>query len=303
MGIPCVRDRVAQTAAILVLSPIFEADLRPEQYAYRPGRSALDAVRQWLCRKHKVRTGNHARFSDERLWHAYGLTRLVPRTTGFPWGKGMISSESRMREICTSGSMSGVWKRGRVRLLRHRPTKGPETDRPSLNHRATSRLYPNIKVDRRPDLDEIYMAAVHAMTGSGGWPMTVFLRPDLRPFCGGTYYPPEDRHGRPGLPRVLAAVADYYRNHRDRIEQPAGRLLAVLSGRAICPVLLKVQDPGLPRPGSCFRAVPPDLRRGVRRLWKRPEIPQQHGASQLLRIHRATFKRCGKREKATLPFH
>ncbi len=91
-------------------------------------------------------------------------------------------------------------------------------------------MFINIKVDReeRPDLDEIYMAAVQAMTGSGGWPMTVFLTPDLRPFYGGTYYPPEDRHGQPGFPRVIAAVADHYRNHRDRIEQQAGRLLSVL---------------------------------------------------------------------------
>ena len=59
----------------------------------------------------------------------------------------------------------------------------------------------NIKVDReeRPDLDEIYMSAVQAMTGSGGWPMTMFLTPDLKPFHGGTYFPPTDRYGRPGL--------------------------------------------------------------------------------------------------------
>ena len=68
----------------------------------------------------------------------------------------------------------------------------------------------SIKVDReeRPDLDDVYMAAVQAMTGSGGWPMSVFLTPDLRPFFGGTYFPPEDRHGLAGFPRILASVAD-----------------------------------------------------------------------------------------------
>ena len=60
----------------------------------------------------------------------------------------MISSESRMRAICTSGSMSGVWKRSMARLLRHRQTKGPETDRPSLHYRATSRLYPFVRAKR-----------------------------------------------------------------------------------------------------------------------------------------------------------
>src|SRR5438874_2809782 len=60
-----------------------------------------------------------------------------------------------------------------------------------------NRDFVSIKVDReeRPDLDEVYMAAVQAMTGSGGWPMNVFLTPDLQPFYGGTYFPPTDRHG------------------------------------------------------------------------------------------------------------
>src|SRR3954468_345506 len=74
-------------------------------------------------------------------------------------------------------------------------------------------LFVNIKVDReeRPDLDGIYMQAVQALTGSGGWPMTVFLTPDGVPFYGGTYFPPEDRGQMPGFPRVLAGVAEAYR--------------------------------------------------------------------------------------------
>ena len=84
----------------------------------------------------------------------------------------------------------------------------------------------SIKVDReeRPDLDDVYMAAVQAMTGSGGWPMNVFLTPDLRPFFGGTYFPPTDRHGMAGFPRILAAVADAYRSRRAEVEQQAGLL-------------------------------------------------------------------------------
>ncbi|MCJ7748685.1 MAG: thioredoxin domain-containing protein [Desulfobacterales bacterium] len=77
----------------------------------------------------------------------------------------------------------------------------------------------NIKVDReeRPDLDELYMNAVQVMTGSGGWPMTVFLTPDLVPFHAGTYFPPEDRGGMPGFPKILVVVSDYYRNHREEV--------------------------------------------------------------------------------------
>ncbi len=84
----------------------------------------------------------------------------------------------------------------------------------------------SIKVDReeRPDLDDVYMAAVQAMTGSGGWPMSVFLTPELRPFYGGTYFPPEDRHGMPAFPRVLEAVSDAYASRRDEVEQQAKML-------------------------------------------------------------------------------
>jgi uncharacterized protein YyaL (SSP411 family) len=83
--------------------------------------------------------------------------------------------------------------------------------------------YISIKVDReeRPDLDDIYMHAVQMMTGSGGWPMTVFLAPDLRPFYGGTYFPPEDRFGRPGFKRLLGTLAEVYRSRREDIEKSA----------------------------------------------------------------------------------
>ncbi len=79
----------------------------------------------------------------------------------------------------------------------------------------------NIKVDReeRPDLDELYMNAVQVMTGSGGWPMTVFLTPALIPFHAGTYFPPEDRGGMPGLAKILVVVSDYYRSHRGEVEK------------------------------------------------------------------------------------
>jgi len=87
-----------------------------------------------------------------------------------------------------------------------------------------------IKVDReeRPDLDSIYMNAVQMMTGHGGWPMTMFLTPDLKPFYGGTYYPPEDRRGMAGFPRVLTAIADSYKNRRDEISSTADAITAEL---------------------------------------------------------------------------
>ena len=79
----------------------------------------------------------------------------------------------------------------------------------------------NIKVDReeRPDLDELYMNAVQVLSGGGGWPMTVFLTPHLVPFHAGTYFPPEDRGGMPGFPKILVVVSDYYRSHPEEVEK------------------------------------------------------------------------------------
>jgi uncharacterized protein YyaL (SSP411 family) len=89
----------------------------------------------------------------------------------------------------------------------------------------------SIKVDReeRPDLDAHYMEAVQMMTGRGGWPMSVFLAPDLLPFYGGTYFPPEDRYGMPGFPRVLLAVSKTWKNNRKEIEQTTKTLMKDLS--------------------------------------------------------------------------
>ena len=89
----------------------------------------------------------------------------------------------------------------------------------------------NIKVDReeRPDIDQIYMNAVQALTGRGGWPLTVFLTPDGRPFYGGTYFPPEPRHGMPSFRQVLEAVSDAYASRPGEVAQAAARLLEAMS--------------------------------------------------------------------------
>jgi hypothetical protein len=89
----------------------------------------------------------------------------------------------------------------------------------------------NIKVDReeRPDLDQVYMSAVQAMTGSGGWPMTVFLLPTGEPFYGGTYFPPDDRYGRPGFPKLLLTIAEAWRTRRKEVQDNAQSLRQHLS--------------------------------------------------------------------------
>src|ERR1700745_2951489 len=89
-----------------------------------------------------------------------------------------------------------------------------------------NQYFVSIKVDReeRPDIDSIYMQAVQAMTGQGGWPMTVFLTPDGTPFFGGTYFPPEDRHRMPAFSRVLRSISDAWRTRRDEVEHSGAQL-------------------------------------------------------------------------------
>jgi uncharacterized protein len=88
-------------------------------------------------------------------------------------------------------------------------------------------LFVNIKVDReeRPDVDEIYMNAVQMLTGRGGWPMTVFLTGDGKPFYGGTYFPPVDRHNLPGFPKILTAVARAYSERSQDVERATNQII------------------------------------------------------------------------------
>jgi uncharacterized protein len=116
-------------------------------------------------------------------------------------------------------------------------------------------LFVNVKVDReeRPDVDAVYMEAVVALTGQGGWPLTVFLTPDGEPFYGGTYFPPEPRHGLPSFRQVLRAVADAYRERPEDIAAQAEALVGALrrsaatepSGEALTEALLAEAESGL----------------------------------------------------------
>src|SRR6202035_4480849 len=89
----------------------------------------------------------------------------------------------------------------------------------------------SIKVDReeRPDLDQIYQLVVQLMGRTGGWPLTVFLTPEQKPFFAGTYFPPADRYGMPGLPKILEAVADAYRERRGEIDAQASELTKAIA--------------------------------------------------------------------------
>ncbi len=100
-----------------------------------------------------------------------------------------------------------------------------------------NRHFINIKVDReeRPDLDEIYMTATHLLTGSGGWPNSVFLTPTGDPFFAGTYFPPKDARGRPGFPRVLRQIADAWEQDRAGVVKTAQRMARAIASRSQLP--------------------------------------------------------------------
>src|SRR6266496_4957848 len=93
-----------------------------------------------------------------------------------------------------------------------------------------NREFVNIKVDReeRPDVDRVFMTFVQATTGGGGWPMSVWLTPDLKPFVGGTYFPPEDRYGQPGFKKVLERIAVAWKENREKIVEQRGKIVTAL---------------------------------------------------------------------------
>jgi uncharacterized protein YyaL (SSP411 family) len=107
-------------------------------------------------------------------------------------------------------------------------------ERQSFENEAIARemneRFINIKVDReeRPDVDQLYMTAVQVLTRQGGWPMSVFLTPDRRPFYGGTYFPPADAYGRPGFPTLLRGIDDAWRNRRQEVEKSANGLVEII---------------------------------------------------------------------------
>src|SRR5437764_7823377 len=89
----------------------------------------------------------------------------------------------------------------------------------------------NVKVgpDERPDVDRVSMTCVQSTTGSGGWPMSVWLTPDLKPFVGGTYFPPDDRYGQPGFTKVLGRIAEAWKKDHEKIAQSGDQIIAALS--------------------------------------------------------------------------
>ncbi len=157
-----------------------------------------------------------------------------------------------------------------------------------------NRAYVSVKVDReeRPDIDALYMQATIEMTGGGGWPMTVFLTPDGAPFLAGTYFPPVDRFGMPGFPRLLTNVAQWYATQRDEVEEQAQAMREIYRTRAqqtlrMPPGLLEgvvALDPAILAQAANTTLAEFDAQDGG--LQRAPKFPQPLGLEFLLRMER-----------------
>jgi uncharacterized protein YyaL (SSP411 family) len=141
----------------------------------------------------------------------------------------------------------------------------------------------NIKVDReeRPDLDSIYMSAVTAMTGSGGWPMTVFLTPEGRPFYSGTYFPREPRYGMPSFRQILTGVADAWENQYDKVQEGAEQITQHVQQTTAVNARVEALDTNI------LTSAVSDLKQRFDRTWggfgQAPKFPQPMGIEFLLR--------------------
>jgi hypothetical protein len=148
----------------------------------------------------------------------------------------------------------------------------------------------SVKVDReeRPDLDRIYMNAVQAMTGSGGWPMSVFLTPDGQPFYGGTYFPPTPRYGMPSFSQVLAAVADGWQNRRQELMEGSQRVVAVIEQQSVIGQDVKREGLRSETVESAFQNLLKRFDRVHGGWGDAPKFPQPMALEFLLRYHHVT---------------
>jgi len=199
----------------------------------------------------------------------------------YPWGDEAFA-EARRRDVpvlVSVGYSACHW----CHVMAHESFEDPATAA-VMNAR-----FVNVKVDReeRPDVDAIYMEAVQALTGGGGWPMTVFVDHDGRPFFGGTYYPKTGRGGMPAFVELLDAIHAAWQERRDEVGEQAARLTEALAATATR--LQPVDD--VPGP-EVIEAAVDGLRRAADAEWggfgRAPKFPQTMSLDLLLAHHRRT---------------
>ena len=199
----------------------------------------------------------------------------------YPWGpEAFASAVERDRPVLLSvGYSSCHW----CHVMAHESFEDPDTAA------VMNELFVNVKVDReeRPDVDAVYMDSVQALTGRGGWPMTVFLTPDGKPFYGGTYYPDRPRGGMASFRQVMAAVDDAWRNRRSDVTAQAGQLTELIerTGRAVA------AGEGPPEAEALDRAAA-QIKAAFDPAWGgfggAPKFPAAMTLASALRLHRRT---------------
>jgi uncharacterized protein len=141
----------------------------------------------------------------------------------FPWGEEAFAKARRDNKpiFLSIGYSTCHW----CHVMAHESFESAEVAA------IMNREFVNIKVDReeRPDVDRVYMTFVQATTGGGGWPMSVWLTPELKPFVGGTYFPPDDRYGQPGFSKVLERIAEAWKQDHEKIAEQGTKIIAALS--------------------------------------------------------------------------
>ena len=193
----------------------------------------------------------------------------------YPWGEeAFAKARTENKPVLLSvGYAACHW----CHVMEHESFEDDETAA-LMNER-----FVNVKVDReeRPDVDSLYMDAVVALTGHGGWPMTVFLTPDGEPFLGGTYYPPEPRHGLPSFRQVLVAVSEAFRDRREDVATQAAALVEAMSR--------EVSPSADPLTESLLGQASRNLRAQFDAEWGgwggAPKFPQPSVLEFLLRMH------------------
>jgi uncharacterized protein YyaL (SSP411 family) len=198
----------------------------------------------------------------------------------YPWGPEALERARREDKpiLLSIGYSACHW----CHVMAHESFEDPATAA------LMNELFVNVKVDReeRPDLDAVYMEAVVALTGSGGWPMTVFLTPEGEPFIGGTYFPPEPRHGLPSFREVLRQISDLYRDRRGDVVRQARALTEAVQSSA------EAQPSHDPLTESLFRDAVDGHRKQFDSQWggfgRAPKFPPASSLEFLLRFHLRT---------------
>ncbi|MCS6296422.1 MAG: DUF255 domain-containing protein [Nitrospira sp.] len=228
-------------------------------------------------------TDHHTPRAANRLAHEtspYLLQHAYNPVDWYPWGPEALAQAAKLKRpiLLSIGYSSCHW----CHVM----------ERESFENEATAALMNQhficVKVDReeRPDLDEIYMQATLALNrNQGGWPMTVFLTPDQRPFFAGTYFPPTDRYGRPGFPSLLKKIAEYWEKDHDGVVTQAATLTARLQDGSHTPSPTTVGEAELDLAVTQF-AEDFDAKQGG--FGGAPKFPPATGLSLLLHCYQRT---------------